>query len=180
MTRQKVVDREELSRMIASLNKGELVSVTKKILPDLLIKAGVTEEEFYKLIRKEVKKDIKVPVSIFNNEELSALEAIVKYMKENLKLKYREIGIILNRDERNIWTTYSNAQKKRKKRFVVKKSEFLIPVSILQNRKLSVLENITAYLKAQGLTYHKIARLMNRDDRTIWTVWHRANKKQNI
>ncbi|MBI2005629.1 MAG: hypothetical protein HYS80_02600, partial [Candidatus Aenigmarchaeota archaeon] len=40
-------------------------------------------------------------------------------------------------------------------------------------------ENIAAYLKDTfGLTYHAIAVLLNRNDRTIWTVYQRAKKKR--
>jgi len=65
-------------------------------------------------------------------------------------------------------------------RFVVEEiSPYSIPVSILQDRNISVLENIAVYLKDTfGLTYHNIAVLLNRDDRTIWTVYQRAKKKK--
>jgi hypothetical protein len=51
-----------------------------------------------------------VPISIFNRE-LTAMEAIIIYLK-NKGLRYSEIGQILNRDQRNIWTIYSRALKK--------------------------------------------------------------------
>ncbi|MBI2128672.1 hypothetical protein HYU07_00385 [Candidatus Woesearchaeota archaeon] len=55
-----------------------------------------------------------------------------------------------------------------------------IPVSILKDRKLSALEAISEYLKETlNMNYHEIAVLMNRDDRTIWTVYSRAKKKRN-
>ncbi len=76
--------------------------------------------------------------------------------------------------------TYRNARKKLEQRFVIDEiPAYSIPVSILKDRKLSVLENITAYFKDTfGLTYHKIALLLNRNDRTIWTVYQRAKKKR--
>lgn len=53
-----------------------------------------------------------------------------------------------------------------------------IPSSILRDRTLSPLESITAYLKDQtGISFHEIALLLNRDDRTIWTCYNRAQKK---
>lgn len=56
-----------------------------------------------------------------------------------------------------------------------------IPVSILKDRRLSALEAISEYLKETlNMNYHEIAVLMNRDDRTIWTVYNRAKKKRNI
>ncbi|MFH1133548.1 MAG: hypothetical protein V1735_03595 [Nanoarchaeota archaeon] len=54
-----------------------------------------------------------------------------------------------------------------------------IPIAVLQDRKVKVLEAIVEYLKdIQGLTYHEIAELLNRDDRTIWTVYSRVKRKR--
>src|SRR3989344_3196112 len=58
------------------------------------------------------KKEICIPVGIFDNDALSSLEAIVKYLKEILKLKFSKIGKLLNRSNKTIWTTHSNAVKK--------------------------------------------------------------------
>ncbi len=56
--------------------------------------------------------EFKIPVSIFKKEKLSPFEAIVKYLKEEMKLTYHQIGVLLNRDERNIWTIYNRVKKK--------------------------------------------------------------------
>jgi len=54
-----------------------------------------------------------------------------------------------------------------------------IPSSLFRDRKLAPLEAITEFLKDQkGMSYHEIAVLLNRDDRTIWTCYSRAKKKQ--
>ena len=54
-----------------------------------------------------------------------------------------------------------------------------IPCSILNDRNVAVLEAITEYLKdKKHLTYHEIAVLLNRDDRTIWTCYYRAKRKR--
>ena len=55
-----------------------------------------------------------IPVSIFTDRQFSVLEAIVSYLKEKFNLRYSEISVLLNRDERNIWTVYNRAKKKRK------------------------------------------------------------------
>ena len=61
---------------------------------------------------------------------------------------------------------------------MVKKRNISIPSNILTDRSVSVLEAIVKYLKEKKrLTYHEIAVLLNRDDRTIWTVYQRARKK---
>ena len=59
------------------------------------------------------------------------------------------------------------------------KYKLSIPVEVLQDRTVSVLEAISLYLKEnKGSTYHGIAVLLNRDDRTIWACYHRAKKKE--
>ena len=56
-----------------------------------------------------------------------------------------------------------------------------IPVQVLQDRSISVLEAISYYLKeTKNLTYHQIALLLNRNDRTIWTCYQRAKKKKEV
>ncbi len=63
---------------------------------------------------KNKKEDfIKIPSYILKDRTLSVLETLVEYLKEKLNLTYHEISILINRDERNIWTVYSRAKKKR-------------------------------------------------------------------
>lgn len=57
--------------------------------------------------------DIVIPSYVLRDRKLSALESIIEYLKEVRKLTYHEISILLNRDERNIWTMYNRAKKKR-------------------------------------------------------------------
>jgi DNA-directed RNA polymerase specialized sigma24 family protein len=41
------------------------------------------------------------------------------------------------------------------------------------------MESVVFYMKdTLGLTYHEIAVELNRDDRTIWTVYNRAKSKK--
>lgn len=54
-----------------------------------------------------------------------------------------------------------------------------IPSDIFRDRSLSVLEVLVEHLKDKGMSFHEIAELINRDDRTIWTVYNRARKKRN-
>ncbi|MBA3064008.1 hypothetical protein FP803_01065 [Candidatus Woesearchaeota archaeon] len=139
---------------------------------------GFSSDEIIRSIVKEKKQDgIEIPACIFN-DKLSALETIVKYLKENLNLKYSEIAKLLNRNDRTIWTTYSNSRKKYSKEFVVKDNKYFIPASIISNRSLSVLESIVSYLKNNfDLKYSQIALLLCRDQRTIWTVYNRRKRK---
>jgi len=153
--------------------------ILKLALGEIKEKYNLSTNEIFNLVeRKKVSKEVLIPISIFEVEALSALETICKYLKEDLDLNYSKIALLLNRDSRTIWTTYSNALKKRKDPLQVKDSKFLIPVSILKNRKLSVLEALVSYLKDNfNLRYSQIAVLLARDERNIWTVYHRSKKK---
>ncbi|MFH1850227.1 MAG: hypothetical protein ABH879_08685 [archaeon] len=165
---------KEVSREIL-LADGALIS--------LAALSSATVEEKRKIVSfltKELDQIAReeLPVSIFSNDSLSALEAIVKYMKENLRLSFAEISRLLNRNSRTIWTTYQVARKRMPARFAVTGSAFTIPTSIFQNRTYSVLEAIVSYLhKNTELQFAQIARLLNRSYRTILTVHRRAGIK---
>lgn len=57
-----------------------------------------------------------------------------------------------------------------------------VPLSIFKDRSLTVLEAVVLYLKNSGLSFKEISVLLNRDQRTIWTVHNRAikKKKENV
>ena len=61
-------------------------------------------------IIKAKKTDIFLPMSIFN-KKLTVLESVITYLKQK-GLGYSEIATLLDRDQRNIWTIYSRAVKK--------------------------------------------------------------------
>ena len=148
-----------------------------------LKRKGLSSRDILSLINKQLKvpaqEEVKVPISVFKNDKLGSLELIVKYLRENLLLSFKQISSLTNRNEIALAVTYRNAKKKLDTKFAEEISPYFIPVSILQDRNLSVLENIAAYFKDTfGLTYHSIAVLLNRDDRTIWTVYQRAKKKK--
>jgi len=147
---------------------------------------GLTREEKLRLLSKllsefakeESANEFNIPVSIFN-KKLGSLESIVKYMKEELKLSNKKIGEMLNRDNRTIWSIYNKAKIKNPERLNVK-SKLFIPIDILKPRKLSVLESIVYYLKEHyKLRLHEIALYLQRNDRTIWTVYQKAKNKAN-
>ena len=162
-------DREFLE----GLEREDLIFLIKKIKNY----KNISVDELRDLLRQD-EKEIQIPSFIFV-KELGALESIVKYLKEDLKLNFHKIAVTLNRDDRTVWATYHHSLKKLRSRFMYKKSEITIPVSIIRNRELSVLENIVKYLKEElGMKYHEIAELLNRDDRTIWTTYHRVKEKK--
>ena len=151
-------------------NKNRLEKA-RELLLDIKRKYNLTFNDL-----KELTEEISFPVKIFN-DELTVLESIVKYLREEKNLSFHNIANFLKRDERNIWGIYNKTKKKYSKKFVVEKSELEIPVSIFDH-KLSALESLVYYLHDElNLKFSQIAKLIHRDQRTIWTSYSRARKK---
>jgi hypothetical protein len=150
----------------------------EEIVKTIVEKAG----KKYKIDRGELLRIIKaregitIPATIFS-KKLGSLEAITKYMKENLGMNYKEISKELRRDERTIWTAYKKAKEKQPGTLKVKETKINMPVSIFENESLTTLESIIIYLKEKGFKFSEIAKLLERDQRNIGTIYSRATKK---
>ena len=57
---------------------------------------------------------IKIPLRVFRDRNVAVLECISEYLKDEVGLNYHEIAVLLNRDDRTIWTCYNRVKKKRK------------------------------------------------------------------
>ena len=113
-----------------------------------------------------------IPVSIFT-PKLTPLESIVKFLKEEKKMSFHEISLILKRNERNLWHTYSNAKKKFSSKFKIVNSDLQIPLDIFSN-KVPPMKTIVKYLyEKESLSYHNIGKLLKKNERTIWTSYNR-------
>lgn len=122
---------------------------------------------------------IRIPLSVIQNRQLSSLESIVKFLRENLGLSNAVVADLLGRSLQVCWTTYHNAVGKLPVPLDATPSKFDIPLKVIRDSRLSVLESIVVHLKEHSrLSYHEIALLLNRDDRTIWTVYNRALHKE--
>jgi hypothetical protein len=119
-----------------------------------------------------------VPVVIFDNNKLSIFEALVKYMKENLRLRFVKIASLLNRSDKTVWTTYNKAKQKMPSPFSSVSSDINIPIENFSDRKFTIFESLVICLKELDLTNHEIAVMLHRDDRTIWSVYDRAKRKK--
>jgi hypothetical protein len=171
MERKKKGENRDTSIGLSRLSKDEDFIGLSELYNRLKLKYGKLE------ILSTLEEEIFIPTSIFS-KKLGSLEAISKYLFENKNLSLKIISKLLNRSNRNIWNAYNNSKKKFSEKLMVKES-ILIPVSICKNLDYTLLENIVSYLKDKcGLSYHKTALLLKRDDRTIWTVYNRAKKKQ--
>lgn len=135
----------------------------------------LTDKKISELLTKEPK--LLIPATLFETRQLSPLEALTKFLKENKSLTYHKIASLLNRDDRTIWTTYQRASKKYSKKLSPKQTNFFLNISIFKT-KLTVFESLVKFLKESSkLSFHEIALLLNRNDRTIWTVYSRSKLK---
>lgn len=162
------------------LKKGE----KRKSAEDLFSSEYIDYSELKKLYEKlkvyveVIEKNKKsIPLCVFSSE-LSCLETIVKYLKENLKLEFKEIGVLFGRSVKTIWQAYNSSKKKYSFPLVADDFSLTIPISLFKDRSLSILEHIVFNLKGKGMKFSEIARALKRNPRTIWTVYDRAKKKK--
>lgn len=140
----------------------------------------LTDDEILGLLSPlEENKALEIPLSVLSVQDLSALESICRYLKDEKGLKYSEIANLLNRDQRTIWVTCHNSLKKRKEPLAIPKSTYNLSISLFQDRNLSVLEVVVHYLKdTKHLRYVDIAGLINRDERNVWALYNKAGKNK--
>jgi len=140
---------------------------------------NITEEQLTQLLyQQQPTLTTTFPLSILRTSELSSLEALVKYLRENKKQSYDEIGRLLNRNPRTLTNTYHNARRKKPQTFATQ-TEFetqRLSYTIFQ-QPLSILESVAYHLHTQHFTNAQIARTLNLNQRTIWTLLKRASQK---
>lgn len=145
---------EAVEAAISNLSKEEIVRL-------LLGKLGEQQEE-------------SIPVAIFESN-LSPLEAITRYLKDNRGKKINQIAKLLNKQPSSISEAYKNSQAKPCK---FNEAGITIPLSEFERQKdLSILEILVSYLKSKNMRFTEIAALLKRDPRTIWTINSRADSK---
>ncbi|MCF7860971.1 hypothetical protein K9M79_01905 [Candidatus Woesearchaeota archaeon] len=119
-----------------------------------------------------------VPSCIFRNNSLGFMEAVTKYLKENLSMKYVKIAKLLNRNERSVWITYNKARKKQPRPFTLDKPNIWIPISVFKDAGLGPLESLSIYLKDKlDMEFIDIAKLINRNNKSIWACYNKGKKR---
>ena len=156
------------------LSREDKINLVSYFIGELKSLHNVSEQEILG------KKETSIPVGVFANDSLSSLEAIVKYLKENLNLKFSKIAKLLNRSSKTIWATYHNSVKKMPSHFGLVSGDILIPASAFANRSFSTLESLVGFIKNFGHSNHEVALMLHLDDRTIWTVYDRVKKKRGM
>ena len=152
------------------------------IFKEISSKYAMDYNNILQLLKKR-QNYVTIPASMFNNS-LSPLENVVLYLYVKFGFSQTEIATLLNRDHTTIWTTLENAMKKSKIQkyneliAALEQEEILVPVQVFADRKLSILESLSIYIKDRfEMSYHQIALMLGKNDRTIWTVVDRARRK---
>ncbi|MBS3092933.1 hypothetical protein J4466_05960 [Candidatus Pacearchaeota archaeon] len=154
-----------------SLNNAETL---RFIIKQLGEKYKVGDDEIKEILGLTTKENI--PVTIFS-KELGGLEALCKYMKENLGMSYHEIAEKLKRNDRTVWTAYKKSLEKQKTPMEIRETEILLPIKIFK-KEHTILEAVIVYLKeVKRLNYREIGELLGRDQRNVYTIYSRAVRK---
>ncbi len=122
------------------------------------------------------RRTLLAPVSIFVTE-LTPLEAIVKYLREEQGMRLVAIAAVLGRDQREVGVAYRRSRAKMPRPLPAKPARLSFPVALLADRRLSPFEHLVRALREMDLSNVEIARLVRRDERTVWTVARRAERK---
>lgn len=167
-------------------DKAEKQKQLQNVLRFFKKEYGISPSEILHIIKAKEKEEKElqsyfIPVSLFSVTPLSSLEAITVYLHDIKQIRFSFMQKILARNQIVLSTTYRNAKKKYQQTIIVPESRYFIPCSIFRNkanRDLSILENIVFYLKSEyNLPNYLIAKLLAKDQRTIWTVLHRVKQK---
>jgi DNA-directed RNA polymerase specialized sigma24 family protein len=145
------------------VNNEVLEQRFRELSLQLISSRGYPPEHILKLIEEERT----IPVTVFSTE-LSPLQALVTYLRETQNLDFHTISELLGRSYRAVWGAYQQGK------LDVKYTEVFVPLNIFTDQ-LSILEALVKELKdVKKLKYSQIARLLNKDDRTVWTTYKRA------
>jgi len=125
---------------------------------------------------EQARAEARVPLGIFL-PELGAFETIVKFLREGYGLPHAEIARIVGRSHSTVRVAYRRALEKVPRQLGVsdiQDAQESFPAGIIADRSLSVLEHLVTHLLSRGMRLADIARILHRDQRTIWTVKQRA------
>jgi hypothetical protein len=170
-------DNREAATSNSSRATNPVPSNSLDILLDQLISRNLTPDEVLHLLRQRTLQNISsIPVDLLSNRNFSIFELIIRYLHEVRKLSLREIASLLNRDRKVVEDKYYNS---RIFPLDYPESDISIPAYLFRDRSLSFLEHITEYLKdVKRLRHSEIAQLLNRDTKTVWTIYMRAKQKR--
>lgn len=133
-----------------------------------------------------LEKDVLLPLTVFQLG-LKRIEAITVYLVDIKGFTPEDVSLSLNKDKAVIKQAYEtakfklnaqNTQLNERELEENNKHEIYVPLMIFKQRKLSMLESLVKYLKeSYDLKYVQIGDILKLNQRTIWTLYNRSNKK---
>lgn len=118
--------------------------------------------------------ELSVPLSVFFTDA-SILRVLVAYLHDVGRLSFDEIALHLKRSYAAVWTSYRKLPQGATG--IPASSAVNVPLSVFSDRLLGPLEAICVFLKGAGFSYAEMGSLLRKDQRTVWTSYHRAQKK---
>ncbi|MBW2967314.1 hypothetical protein KY362_02395, partial [Candidatus Woesearchaeota archaeon] len=86
-------------------------SLLRSILSHMKVEQGLTLQQLINTYA-EISPDESIPVAVFA-QSLSPSEALCTYLHRQRGLSFHEIALLINRDDRSVWTSCSRAGAKR-------------------------------------------------------------------
>ncbi len=172
--KQNEESKEGILSRFTSLPKEEQLAILRSIIAHAKSTHNLSDADIMG------KREIVLPFGIFATSKISSLESIVKYLKEAKGMTFSKISKLLNRSNKTIWATYSQATKKMPEPFGDVRDDISMPASLFADRSFSVLEHVVSFAKSFGNTNHEVALMLHLDDRTIWAVYDRVKKKRGV
>ena len=167
---------ELLDALLTNLGSRQLLkTVLKKIQQEGNLELAQLVEIF-----QDAKSELAIPLSIFSSS-LQPAEALCKYLKENEKLSYKEIGRLINRNEKSAWASYQRAKRNKKQMFLKTKEKYALPISLFHDRSYSLLESVVFFLhQIYQLSNPQIAKLLKKSPNSIAVLMKRARVKHEL
>jgi hypothetical protein len=148
-------------------------------LHSMIQKYRLPYEEVLAVLNRTALKSISVPIPIFRYRELTHLGSLIKYLKESEHLSCQQLAAMLQRNQKSVSRIYRKSCQRMSFPFALSEDDLRVPISVFADRSLSTLESLTTYLKdSEKLRFSEIAKIINRDQRTIWTSYQRARQKR--
>ncbi len=190
----KEVDVDIVREVLTHLNSQQLL---REILFQLQQERAITFEQLVQAYHGTGAEKL-IPLCIFA-QEIPAVAALCKYLKENEDLSLTEIGRLLGKSTADIWGCYQRAVKIQRKPFSTAEPRQLkpalstpylarkktpschfysVPLSIFQNQSLGAMGSIVLYLhQTYRLKNKAIAQLLHRHPNAIAVLLQKARRK---
>ncbi len=167
-----------MRKVFSLTDREQSIEELKKILSQLQQEHNLNPQQALELATASPS----VPLSVFASDR-GPLESLVIYLHTGCHLDFKTISALLKRSYQTVWTSFKLGSAKpvgpsNEKHALAHLVSLPIPYSIFSDERLSISEALCRYLhETQRLRLRDIAILLNRDQRTVWTMHHRATKK---